>query len=186
MDDEEWFDSEPEQPYQGLQRLHIGSGTWYADGWVNVDAHDDFSPNRAPDVVADARDLPFGDNYFDYLYMGHFLEHIALDEMGAVFAELRRTCKPDARIAIVGPAMDLALQQNSPEWLIDAIRATPGDPTPGSHKWTADSTNTRVVCEEHGMRVVQVPIFEIQPPEWCNPNWTATWQCAFLGTWDNS
>lgn len=176
---EGWYESdEPES-----KRLHIGSGTWYADGWVNVDSWGDFGECRAPDVVADASDLPFPDDYFDQIYMGHFLEHIPLDVIPVVLAELHRVAKPDCRVAVVGPCMDLAVAQNSPDWLLDAIRETPGETSPGSHKWTSTGAKTQAILESCGMDVRRVGITDIHQPDWCNPNHTAIWQCAFFASW---
>jgi hypothetical protein len=166
------------------KKLHIGSGPWYAEGWTNVDV-EAVSGFRGPDIYASVLDsLPFEPDYFDQLYMGHFLEHLTSLQIPVALANLRRVCAPTCRIAVVGPCMDLAVAQGSPSGLIEAIRAH-GDP-PGGHMWTATGAKTQAVLEEAGLIVDRVEIGDIRQPEWCNPNHTALWQCAMFARWDNS
>lgn len=167
----------------GPKYLHIGSGTWYAEGWVNVDAPGvDFSPNRNPDYYADICDgLPFPAGTFEKIYMGHFLEHIPLQIIPAVLTELHRVAAPECQVAVVGPCMDLANAQNVPDWLKEAI-IEHGDP-PGGHAWTSTADKTQAILETNGLVAQRVQIGDIRQPEWCNPNHDALWQLAFFAYW---
>lgn len=164
-----------------LNWLHIGSGPWYAEGWMNVDVVSPGPGFRDPDVFASIFDLPFEDGRFDKIYMGHILEHIPLDQIDAALAELKRVAAPGCAVCVVGPCMDLATAQGEPQWLLDAIQAH--DDPPGGHAWTATSALTQTALESGGLTVQEVPVSTIKPPTWCNPNWVALWQCAFLGYW---
>lgn len=82
--------------------LNAGCGTWYADGWVNVDIWE--GDNTKPDVVAKAGEpYPFPDNEFDAIYLGHVIEHIDWKEVPHFLADMRRIAKPEAPILITGP-----------------------------------------------------------------------------------
>jgi len=56
-----------------MQRLNIGSGTDYREGWINLD----YNPKYKPEVVWDLTKLPlpFEDSTFDEIIMIHVLEH---------------------------------------------------------------------------------------------------------------
>src|ERR1017187_4875679 len=99
--------------------LNIGSGVHPAPGWVNIDRNllDDWQV----DVIADALDLPFGDDVADRAYFGHVLEHLSYNGDALVaLREAYRVLKPGGELGVVGPAMDLALLTGQPQWLLDA------------------------------------------------------------------
>lgn len=161
--------------------LHIGSGDHYAEGWLNVEIDQTW---RA-DVYASVFALPFADNRFDRIYMGHFLEHIEPDQLPAAFAELRRVSTADCVTAIVGPCHDKAVAMYGRESnLVKQIAITnPIDTHPGGHKWTATTANTLDVIEACGMLAMEVDVASIRQPEWPNPAPDQAWQCAFLARW---
>ena len=53
------------------KKLHIGTGTTYLPGWINVDI---FSFVQA-DLYASALSLPYDRESFDLIYASHVLEH---------------------------------------------------------------------------------------------------------------
>lgn len=70
-------------------KLHLGCGTNYIKGWVNVDLD---SP------LADAhvdlrRPLPYPDQSVDFIFNEHFLEHVTREEGVAFLRECRRVLK---------------------------------------------------------------------------------------------
>jgi SAM-dependent methyltransferase len=67
------------------------------EGWINVD----FDAKYNPEVVADARTLPFEDNTVDELYSSHLLEHFGYEE--PVLEEWHRVLRPGGKITIVVP-----------------------------------------------------------------------------------
>jgi hypothetical protein len=175
------FLTEPAQRHQltanGSRKLHIGSGTHYADGWMNVDC-DDY--HKEVDLIADVFNLPFDPDSFDQVYMGHFLEHLQYGEIHAALNALRRVA-PFAEYAIVGPCMDKALALNVPQALLEAIKEH--DPPPGGHAWTATTDLTLASLLHAGMHAQEVPVSEVHFPKWCNVAPGQAWQCAFLAHW---
>lgn len=166
------------RPGGPLVKLHIGSGSHYADGWLNVDC----DPQWRVDILAKAEALPayYGRGTFTHVYMGHFLEHIDFDHIPTVIEHILYSCTPDVQVAVVGPCLDLATATGQDEGLLAAIRYQ-GKTGPGEHAWTATTDLTRQALTESGLNAIQVPVNTITKPAWPNPS-TAEWQCAFLAT----
>jgi predicted SAM-dependent methyltransferase len=83
--------------------LNAGCGTHYAKGWVNTDVWDDGKTTK-PDVrVEPGKPYPFEDNYFDAVFLGHVLEHIAWPEVPGFLQDMRRISKPGSTFLICGP-----------------------------------------------------------------------------------
>ncbi len=80
-------------------KLHLGCGTQYKEGYINVD----INPNLKVDVCfdMDKEKWPFEDNYFDEVLAWHSIEH-SLNYLH-VIKELWRVCKPNAKIHIGVP-----------------------------------------------------------------------------------
>lgn len=57
-------------------RLNLGCSSYYIPGFINVDQFEKFHP----DLVADARDLPYAPDTVDEIYAGHLLEHFTWEE----------------------------------------------------------------------------------------------------------
>lgn len=155
-------------------KLHMGSGTHYAPGWVNVDT----DPTLQVYVLADIFALPFKDGIATHVYLGHVLEHLPYERVPEAIAEILRVSTADVRLAVVGPCMDLALATQQPQWLLDQI-VEHGTP-PGGHAWTPTAELTRAVLEASGLVAEQVHITQVAKPEWPNANSWDDWQCAFL------
>lgn len=81
------------------KKLNMGCGNDIREGWVNLDF---FNPNV--DVTHDLNKIPypFKDNYFDYVYSYHVLEHLSQNPI-LVMDELIRICKSGALIEVHVP-----------------------------------------------------------------------------------
>ncbi len=87
-----------DQALAGKQILNLGSGTGpLKQGIINVD----IQPYPTVQVVADASNLPFGDNSIDMIVSESLLEHVPYPE--AVIAEIRRVLKPGGWLYISLP-----------------------------------------------------------------------------------
>ena len=125
--------------------LNVGSGPHPAPGWVNMDIYPGW---EGVDVVGSALAVPFNDETFDRVYMGHVLEHLTYTEGApAALNEAWRVLRVGGELSVVGPAMDLAIATEQPQNILDAIEAHPWTPdsedSPGAHhEWTATEANT--------------------------------------------
>ena len=143
-------------------KINLGCGGHVAEGWVNIDrslGSKGFPCH--PEIVADARDLPFKDHVADAIFCGHLLEHIELDGARDALIEMRRVLKPEGRLCIVGPDYDRAVA-NFPE-MMDAI--WPGTMSPewegADHKWCATATNSLALVREVFPDAVEIPIAQV-------------------------
>lgn len=97
-------------------KLHIGCGTIYKDGWLNID-NNSYGNIQKLDLHLDLREaLPFKDNFADYIYNEHFLEHLTVEEGQAAIKEFMRVLKPGGVLRIAMPdlkdAIDAYLNEN--------------------------------------------------------------------------
>lgn len=77
-------------------KLHIGCGSTKLDSFINVDIR----KTKATDVVSSVTELPFEDNYFDFIYSHHSFEHFPFLE---AVKELVRVSKNDAKWEVIVP-----------------------------------------------------------------------------------
>ena len=94
-----------DRPLSESNKLNLGSGLDYREGWVNVDLSKDFFK---VDVLSDLNNLdkqplPFKDKYFDYVFSAHTLEHLQPKSLTMVMKELWRITKPNGIIEIRVP-----------------------------------------------------------------------------------
>lgn len=124
--------------------------------------------------------LPFPDASVEAIYAGHLCEHLSLALMAQAILEWRRVLAPDGVLMVVGPDIDRAVEQDEPHWLLEQI-IRHGD-GPGGHAWTCSETVLRQLLEFAGWLVEPVPVAEVRPPEWPNPEPNARWQLALRCT----
>jgi SAM-dependent methyltransferase len=79
--------------------LSIGSGSTRYKDTLNLDIEDAYNV----DIVADARKIPFEDEYFDGVIASHVLEHFRKEEHIYLLREWRRVIKPNGKIYICCP-----------------------------------------------------------------------------------
>lgn len=101
--------------------LHLGSGTKYLPGFVNIDAN----PMQKTDVWLDVRcGLPFATNSVDSIYSTHMIEHLYPDELEKLLRECVRVLKTGGGMRIVVPNLSSAIaafQQKQHDWFYDAF-----------------------------------------------------------------
>lgn len=81
------------------QKLNLGCGEDYREGWVNADIRPEVDPDLVVDL--DCPPLPFRDDTFDQILLDNVLEHTT--DHFEVLRELYRISKPDAEITFRGP-----------------------------------------------------------------------------------
>lgn len=112
-------------------KLHLGCGSCYLTGYINVDAAPDYMAFHAPkdvlkansttfenyykhefgkgtgitiaDVMADIKALPFAENEAEQAIMLHVLEHFPKYELDCVLQEIRRVLKPSGEFIVGVP-----------------------------------------------------------------------------------
>lgn len=157
-----------------MVRVNVGCGTYYAPGWVNVDAWSDGQVR--PDVVADARSLPFGDGTAEMVYLGHVAEHVPFDDVPVMFGEVRRVLADGGRVCVVGPDYDRAVGGGYDEALLDVIRFG-GHDWPGvEHLWVSTGALVLEAVTALFPDAVDVPIVDV-PDVWPVVS-RIGWQCA--------
>ena len=104
------------RPVDGTNHLHLGCGTKYLSGFLNIDGN---LFNKI-DVWLDVRNgLPFPSNSVDSIYSTHMFEHFFQDELGRLLSECLRVLKPEGGIRLIVPSLASAIvaySQKRPEW----------------------------------------------------------------------
>lgn len=108
-----------------ILKLHIGCGTVYKDGWINIDNNSDNNIARL-DLAWDLHyPLPFSDNTVDFIFHEHFLEHLDVASGLRALTDFRRVLKvggimrvaiPDLQ-GIIAAYQDADWIQNNKEFL---------------------------------------------------------------------
>jgi predicted SAM-dependent methyltransferase len=88
-------------------KLHLGCGTVYKPGFVNVDLRAD----SVADVVADVMRLPFPDGSVDRIEAFQVLEHFDLVHSRYVLAEWSRALAEDGTLVIETPDVEQTLEK---------------------------------------------------------------------------
>lgn len=101
--------------------LHLGCGTKYLPGFVNIDAN----PLQKTDVWLDVRcGLPFATASVDSIYSTHMIEHLYPDELDKLLRECARVLKAGSGMRIVVPSLSnaiIAFQEKRNDWFYDAF-----------------------------------------------------------------
>jgi predicted SAM-dependent methyltransferase len=91
---------------QKAVHLHLGCGSKYLTGFLNIDAN----PFAKIDLWLDARHgLPFPSNSADSIYSTHMFEHFYDDELRRLLRQCCRVLKPGAGIRLVVPNLNSAI-----------------------------------------------------------------------------
>jgi predicted SAM-dependent methyltransferase len=102
---------------KGPIKLHLGCGTVYKEGWINVDNNSDNNIQKI-DINWDLRmPLPFPDNSADFIYNEHFLEHLTVEEGISSIKDYYRVLKPGGVMRIAMPDLEnIILAYNDLNW----------------------------------------------------------------------
>lgn len=75
-----------------MKKLNIGSGGVNKEGYDNLDLKPETN-GIAPDIIADARNLPIKDNTYDIVHSWGFIEHIEPEDVPTILSEMYRVLK---------------------------------------------------------------------------------------------
>lgn len=93
----------------GPIKLHIGCGTDYKEGWINIDNNSDQNITKL-DLNWDLRNyLPFPSESIDFIFNEHFLEHLTVEQGKDAIREFLRVLKPGGVIRIAMPDLDVTV-----------------------------------------------------------------------------
>jgi SAM-dependent methyltransferase len=105
----------------GARHLHLGCGTKYLSGFVNIDGN---LFNKI-DVWLDVRNgLPFPPNSIDSIYSTHMFEHFYPDELRRLLQECARVLRGGGGVRLVVPSLESAIaaySQQRSEWFDDSF-----------------------------------------------------------------
>ena len=183
-----------------MKLLNAGCGTWYAEGWTNVDIWED--DNTKPDIVASAGEpYPFEDDYFDAVYLGHVIEHIDWSDVPSFLLDMNRVAKPDAPILIVGPDVLKTIQlwkEGKEPWhmVLSTMEHQDVNWQPGrEHEWWDGATHhwnchhERVVDMLEGLGIMDITDVYNEIPnnpsgkQWHDPVTGITWPVVGKHHW---
>jgi len=105
----------------GARHLHLGCGTKYLSGFLNIDGN---LFNKI-DLWLDVRNgLPFSSNSVDSIYSTHMFEHFYPDELESLLRECARVLKPGGGIRLIVPNLTSAISaysQKQSAWFSDSF-----------------------------------------------------------------
>lgn len=91
-------------------KLHVGCGTLYKDGWINIDNNSDNNIAKL-DINHDlSTGLPFDENSIDYMYNEHFIEHLSREDGLKFMQECHRVLKIGGILRIACPDLDQVIR----------------------------------------------------------------------------
>lgn len=92
-------------------KLHLGCGTVYKDGWINIDNNSDKNIKKL-DLNYDLSDgIPFEKDSVDYIYNEHFLEHLTVEEGQVFLKDCLRVLKKGGVMRIAMPDLEYSVKE---------------------------------------------------------------------------
>lgn len=105
----------------GACHLHLGCGSKYLPGFINIDGN---FFNKL-DLWLDVRNgLPFPPNSVDSIYSTHMFEHFFADELDQLLRECVRVLKPSGGVRLIVPNLESAIvayHRNDSSWFSDSF-----------------------------------------------------------------
>lgn len=143
-------------------RLNVGCGDPFCHApapWVNIDVR----PNSQPDVMADARDLPYEDGSVELIYAGHVLEHLDLEDVQPTLEHFYRLLELGGVLLMVGPDADKTPRLLAAGTITAERAAQNGDhpdlhDDPGAHHWFSSARAVLPMCWEAGFDARELDI----------------------------
>lgn len=91
-------------------KLHVGCGTLYKDGWINIDNNSDNNIEKL-DINHDlSKGLPFDSESVDFIYNEHFIEHLSREDGLAFMKECYKILKYGGVLRIACPDLDKLIE----------------------------------------------------------------------------
>ena len=87
-------------------KLHVGCGTVYKDGWINIDNNSDNNIEKLNLIWDVTFPLPFSTNSVSFLYNEHLLEHLEVKNAQRVLKDFLRVLKPGGVMRIAMPDLN--------------------------------------------------------------------------------
>jgi|CXWL01.1.fsa_nt_gi glycosyltransferase involved in cell wall biosynthesis len=160
----------------GPTRLHLGCGLEKREGWVNVDARAEASP----DVVARVHELPmFDSGSVDTIEACHLFEHLPVHEARAALAEWARVLRDGGELLLELPNFDacvasLGHAEDSHGYDLAMVGIYGWPPhiekygPEMEHRWGWSPTSLAMELRTHGFSgIEQVPIAQAWRPAAC-------------------
>lgn len=139
-----------------IQRLNLGSGNDYREGWVNVDVAGDYRV----DVIADlSKPFPFAADSVDEILASDIVEHFTKEEGEKFLRECYRVLKVHGKLTIRTHNIYQIFQQfkNDPDVLIHFLYGnTEETGVFGAHKFAHTEKTIRTLLERIGFRVLTI------------------------------
>ncbi len=90
-----------------ITRLHLGAGQSKNKDWLLTDIK--APPFRGLTYLNAAKNFPFQDNTFDYIFSEHMIEHINREQGADMLKECYRVLKPGGVLRVATPDLDAFL-----------------------------------------------------------------------------
>jgi len=100
-----------------LNKLHLGCGKAYIEGWTNVDL---FSNVKA-DIYADIQALPLPRNHFHLIYASHVLEHVQRHTVIATLTHWKDLLVSGGVLRLAVPNFDAVVDRYCNEANLDEV-----------------------------------------------------------------
>jgi len=84
-------------------KLHLGCGTQYKEGWVNIDDNSDNNISKLDINMDLTLGLPYQDGTVDYIFHEHFFEHLTPEQGKLLVKECMRVLKIGGVMRIATP-----------------------------------------------------------------------------------
>lgn len=152
-----------------MQAINIGCHDIHIYGMLNID----IDPAMKPDLLLDCTKLTeyFGEESVNFVYMGHFLEHLTIQEGKKVVSDIFHILKQYSSLVVTVPDYTKCVGQNI-EVVENVVIAG------GQHKTLMNITRVKEYMHEAGF----CTIAEIQPKETPHcPFPQVAWQTSAIG-----
>jgi len=103
-------------------KLHIGCGTVYREGWINVDNNSDHNITKLDLNWDVSNPIPYPDNSVDFISSEHFIEHLPIQTAIKFLKECKRVLKIGGVIRTSSFDLDdliLAARKDNDNWKQD-------------------------------------------------------------------